>query len=93
MTEPYWPSKEEIEEEILVKALTAIVLPYPGIYAGGENWTTSVLMGLPEHTELLWAIEKQLTKCPKAPFAAVKAMSFAEALILSKQQAREACDV
>lgn len=89
LTEPYSPSREEIEEELWVKGLTGILLPYPGIYAGGKNWTTSVLMGLPEHTSLLSEIEKQLEFTEFPTDVTVKEMSFEDALILSKQQGGE----
>ncbi len=89
LTEPYSPTRGEIEEELRVKELTAIVLPYPGIYAGGKNWTTSVLMGLPEQEGLLSEIEERLVSADVEKAVTVKEMSFEEALMLSKQQARE----
>ena len=89
LTEPYSPTRGEIEEELWVKGLSGIVLPYPGIYAGGKNWTTSVLMGLPEHTSLLSEIEERLVLADVVKAVTVKEMSFEEALMLSKQQARE----
>ena len=89
LTEPYSPKRGEIEEELWVKGLTGIVLPYPGIYAGGKNWTTSVFMGLPEQASLLSEIEKHLVSADFEKAVTVKEMNFEEALILSKQQARE----
>lgn len=89
LTEPYNPSQEEIEAEFIQRNLTAIVLPAPGIYAGGYNWSKSVLMGLPEDQGLLDAISIQLNETGWPDTGVVREMSFEEALKLSKQQARE----
>jgi len=88
LTEPYRPS-QEIETEIIKRNLTAIVLPAPGIYAGGDNWTASVLMGLPEDRGLLDAISKQFNETGWPDTGVAREMSFDEALKLSGLQARE----
>lgn len=87
LTEPY-ASETEIEAEIVTRHLTAIVVPAPGIYAGGKNGTQSVLMGLPKDQGLLGAISKQLNEAGWPNTGLLREMSFAEALKLSKQQAR-----
>lgn len=89
LTEPYIPSFSDIKSEIQQRQLSAIVLPTPGIYAGGDNWTSSVLMGLPEHQSLLNQITLSLnvTRWPKTN--GIVELSWDAALKLSKDQAQE----
>jgi hypothetical protein len=46
LVEPY-TSFEDIALEILMRGLTALVLPHPGIYGGGGGKTTSVILTSP----------------------------------------------
>ena len=89
LTEPYWPTETEIQAEIFERNLTAIVLPAPGVYAGGHNYTQSVLMGLPEHKDRLQQISTQIHSAGWPTIGDVVEMDWANALKLSKQQAQE----
>jgi len=80
LTEPYSPSATEIQNEITAKKLAAIILPAPGIYAGGNNYTHSVLMGMPQHIELLKSIENKFKQFENLSTYKWKDNSFKEAV-------------
>lgn len=52
LIEPY-ASREDLQDEIFKRKLTAIVLPHPGIYGGGGGQTVSVLFAESKNAELL----------------------------------------
>lgn len=90
LTEPYRKAKD-IELDIKQRQLNAIVLPHPGIYAGEKNSTCSVLMGLPQHADLLREIADKLEGILWPSIGIVVEMNWSDALALSKAQ-REVCD-
>jgi len=89
LTEPYVQDKGELETEIFERDLSATCLPSPGLYAGRGDWTTSVIMGRSEDRDLLAAVSKKLHAIQWQSAGSIIKLSFQNALILSKQQARE----
>ena len=88
LTEPYRLNAEEVQSEISQYNLTAIVLPNPGIYAGGNNSSYSVLMGLPEHKDMLRSTLMLLHDNGWPAMSEVVEMDWVPALQFSKQQAQ-----
>lgn len=88
LAEPYWPRRAKLEVEIAERGLCAAILPAPGLYAGGDGRTTSVLMGLPEHRANLLAIVTALNLTGWPPMPKIRDVDWIEATRLSKAQAR-----
>jgi len=91
LREPYDPDRAEIEEEIKARKLSAVVLPDPGLYAGGDGQTCSVLMGLPEDCATLHDIVATLNLTGWPAMPEVKTMDWIDAARLSKTKARGGC--
>jgi len=85
LTEPYAFGVGELQAEIAQRNLTGILLPAPGIYAGCNNSTRSLLMGLPEHQETLRHISTQLNGSEWPRIGPIEEMDWVSALQLSKR--------
>ena len=88
LTEPYYPDRAEIEDEIKARKLSAVLLPDPGLYAGGEGQTCSILMGLPEDCATLHKIAATLNLSGWPAMPNVTTMDWRDAERLSKAKAR-----
>jgi hypothetical protein len=80
LVEPYTPRKD-LELEIFIRGLPALVLPHPGIYGGGQGKTTSVLLVNPSDETCLHQL--CAVKWQK-PLGEVKDINWFEALNLGK---------
>lgn len=82
LIEPY-TSRENLHKEIAAQKLTAHVLPHPGIYGGGGNQTSSVLLSAPRHAGCL----HQLSVIDwRKPLGVVHDVNWFEALNLGKER-------
>jgi hypothetical protein len=80
LIEPY-TSREDLQDEIFERKLTAFVLPYPGIYSGGGGKTTSVTLAEPRNVVFLHQLS--LIEWNK-PMGVAKDINWFEALNLGK---------
>ena len=80
LIEPY-TSREDLQDEIFERKLTAFMLPHPGIYSGGGGKTTSVILAEPRNVVFLHQLS--LIEWNK-PMGVVKDINWFEALNLGK---------
>ena len=80
LIEPY-TSREDLQDEISERKLTAFVMPHPGIYSGGGGQTTSVLIAEPRNAVCLYQLS--LIEWTK-PMGEIQDINWFEALNLGK---------
>jgi len=82
LIEPYTLS-DELQEEIAARMLTALVMPHPGIYAGGNGKTTSVMLSSKSNAAFL----QQMSFVDwSKPLCEVQDINWFEALNLGKER-------
>jgi len=82
LVEPYTPRKY-LELEIARRGLTALVLPQPGIYSGGQGKSTSVLLANPRNKACLQHLSAVNWS---KPLGEVTDINWFEALNLGKER-------